>query len=275
MYYRGAILFSKSFLPVIAKEYMGYIKALKNVTRKCIVLDLDNVLWGGILGEDGFSGIKLGNDPVGRAYVDFQRLLLSYYNRGIILAINSKNNFDEAIKVIREHPNMILREKNFASMRINWQDKVENMLELSSELNIGLDSMVSIDDSPQERERMKQALPEVLVVDLPSNATATLTFDWTPMAVAVYRLKVEVTVLPDETYPADNNVTCSVAVKVKMVGDVNGDGCVDIGDIAMAALAYGSYPCHPRWNNQADVNRDGRVDIQDLAVIAQRFGSVG
>jgi len=126
-----------------------------------------------------------------------------------------------------------------------------------------------------ELDGVEHVIGLILVVDLPSNATATLTFDWTPMAVAVYRLKVEVTVLPDETYPADNNVTCSVAVKVKMVGDVNGDGCVDIGDIAMAALAYGSYPCHPRWNNQADVNRDGRVDIQDLAVIAQRFGSVG
>jgi len=94
---------------------------------------------------------------------------LSYYNRGILLAINSKNNFDEAIRVIREHPNMILREKNFAAMRINWRDKVENMLELSSELNIGLDSMVFIDDSPQERERMRQYLPEVLVVDLPAS----------------------------------------------------------------------------------------------------------
>jgi len=167
MYYRGAFFFSESFLPVVAEEYMSYIKALKNLMRKCIVLDLDNVLWGGILGEDGFNGIKLGEDPMGKAYMDFQRLLLSYYNRGIILAINSKNNYDEAIKVIREHPNMILRERHFAAMRINWRDKVENMIELSNELNIGLDSMVFVDDSPQERERMKQALPEVLVVDLP------------------------------------------------------------------------------------------------------------
>ncbi|RJS74831.1 HAD-IIIC family phosphatase [Candidatus Bathyarchaeota archaeon] len=167
MYYRGSILISESFLPVVANEYMGYIKALKNLNRKCIVLDLDNVLWGGILGEDGFAGIKLGGDPVGKAYVDFQKLLLSYYNRGIILAINSKNNYEDAYKVIQEHPNMVLREKHFAAMRINWKDKVENMVELAEELNIGLDSMVFIDDSPQERERMKQALPQVLVLDLP------------------------------------------------------------------------------------------------------------
>lgn len=169
MYYRGAILFSETFLPVIAKEYMGYIKALKNLTRKCIVLDLDNVLWGGILGEDGFDGIKLGDGPMGRAYVDFQRLLLSYYNRGIILAINSKNNYDEAMKVIREHPNMVLKEKHFASIQINWRDKVENMINISKDLDIGLESMIFIDDSPQERERMKMALPQVLVIDLPSS----------------------------------------------------------------------------------------------------------
>jgi FkbH-like protein len=167
MYYRGAVAISESFLPLVTDEYMSYIKALKNLTRKCIVLDLDNVLWGGILGEDGFDGIKLGGEPMGRAYVDFQRLLLSYYNRGIILAINSKNNYEEAFKVIQKHPNMILRERHFAAMRINWKDKVENMIGLAGDLNIGLDSMVFVDDSPQERERIRQALPQVLVLDLP------------------------------------------------------------------------------------------------------------
>ncbi len=169
MYYRGAVLFSESFFPVIANEYMAYVKALKNIVRKCIVLDLDNVLWGGILGEDGFDGIKLGADPIGRAYVDFQKLLLSYYNRGIILAINSRNNYGDSIRAIAEHPNMVLRGKHFAAMRINWNDKVENMIALAKELNIGLDSMVFVDDSPQERERMKQALPQVLVVDMPKS----------------------------------------------------------------------------------------------------------
>ncbi|MCS7119881.1 MAG: HAD-IIIC family phosphatase [Nitrososphaerota archaeon] len=169
MRFRGSILLSRSFMPLVAKEIAGYVKALKNLTRKCIVVDLDNVLWGGILGEDGFDGIKLGSDPVGKAYVDFQKLLLSYYNRGIILAINSKNNYEDAMKVIREHPNMILREKHFAAMRINWKDKVENMIELAQELNIGLDSMVFVDDSPQERERIRQALPQVLVLEVPSS----------------------------------------------------------------------------------------------------------
>jgi FkbH-like protein len=167
MYYRGSVLFSKSFLPAITDEYMGYVKAFKNLTRKCIVLDLDNVLWGGIIGEDGFNGIELGKDPPGNAYMDFQRFLLNYNNRGIILAINSKNNFEDAFRVIREHPYMILREKHFAALRINWENKVQNMRELAEEINIGLDSMVFLDDDPREREQIKQAYPQILVVDLP------------------------------------------------------------------------------------------------------------
>ena len=169
LYYRGSFLFSESFLPVVADEYMGYIEALKNLTRKCIVLDLDNVMWGGIIGEDGTEGIQLGNDSPGNAYKDFQRALLSYYNRGVLLAVNSKNNPEDALKAIREHPHMLLREKHFAATRINWQNKVQNMTELAKEVNIGLDSMVFIDDNPREREQMKHALPQVLVVDMPSS----------------------------------------------------------------------------------------------------------
>ncbi len=169
LFYRGSFVFSESFLSVIADEYMGYIKALKNLTRKCIVLDLDNVIWGGIIGEDGNEGIRLGNDSPGNAYKDFQRTLMSYYNRGVILAINSKNNPKDALKAIREHPHMLLREKHFAAVRINWKNKVQNMIELAKEIGVGLDSMVFIDDNPREREQMKQALPQVLVVDMPSS----------------------------------------------------------------------------------------------------------
>ena len=169
MYYRGSLLFSESFLPVIADEYMGYIKALKNLTRKCIVLDLDNVLWGGIIGEDGIEGIQLGNDSPGNAYKDFQRTLLGYYNRGVLLAINSKNNPEDALKAIREHPHMLLREKHFVAMKINWQNKVQNMIELAKEINIGLDSMTFVDDNPRERAHMKRSLPQIQVVNLPSS----------------------------------------------------------------------------------------------------------
>jgi FkbH-like protein len=170
MNYMGSMKYNNGFFPLLSKEYSGFIKAQKNLSKKCIVLDLDNTLWGGIIGEDGMDGIKLNTNSPGNEFVDFQRLLLSYYQRGIILAINSKNNYDDAIQVIRDHPSMVLRENHFACMRINWQNKAQNMVEIANELNIGLDSLVFFDDNPVERDLIKQTLPEVLVVDLPKSS---------------------------------------------------------------------------------------------------------
>jgi FkbH-like protein len=137
--------------------------------KKCIVLDLDNTLWGGVVGEDGKDGILLSIDEKGEAFIAFQQALRDLYDRGIILAINSKNNPEDALEVIRTHPNMLLKEPHFAAMRINWNDKVENMRELAEELNIGLDSMVFLDDSALQREAVKSALPEVAVPDMPED----------------------------------------------------------------------------------------------------------
>jgi len=105
-------------------------------------LDLDNTLWGGILGEDGPAGLQLSVSGPGAGFIAFQQALLDLYNRGIILAVNSRNNFNDAMKVIREHPDMILKESHFAAFRINWHDKAVNLVELAEELNIGLDAMV-------------------------------------------------------------------------------------------------------------------------------------
>ncbi|MGY5879869.1 MAG: HAD-IIIC family phosphatase [Candidatus Thorarchaeota archaeon] len=168
-WYRGSIPFSDDFTPILADEYIRYVRALKGRTKKCIVLDLDNTLWGGIIGEDGIAGIKLGNTAPGIEYVEFQRSLLSLYNRGVILAVCSKNNLDDALKVFREHPSQVLKEEHFAAMRINWQNKAANIAELANEINIGLDSMVFLDDNPAERAQVSQVYPEVLVVDMPKN----------------------------------------------------------------------------------------------------------
>lgn len=165
----GDIKVSLDYIPYLAYDLMGYIIAVLGLSKKCIVLDLDNTLWGGVAGEDGFDGIKLGPTPPGNAYVEFQHYLHSLYQRGIILAINSKNNLDDALNIIRDHPYMILRENHFACMKINWNDKVSNMKEISDELNIGLDSMVFFDDDPANREYMKTNLPQVLTVDLPAD----------------------------------------------------------------------------------------------------------
>lgn len=177
-YFFGDVKIAFNFIPYLANDLMGFIKAILGLTKKCIVLDLDNTLWGGIAGEDGFEGIKLGPDPAGKIFLEFQKTLLALHNRGIILAINSKNNPDDALKIIREHPYMILKEDHFASMRINWQDKVTNMQEIANDLNIGLDSMVFFDDDPVNREFMRTALPQVLTVDLsddPVQYTSILT----------------------------------------------------------------------------------------------------
>ncbi|MHA2243745.1 MAG: HAD-IIIC family phosphatase [Candidatus Hodarchaeales archaeon] len=169
MYYRGSLLFKESFLPHVSYELMGYINALKSKNRKCIVLDLDDTLWGGIIGEDELAGIKLNVTYPGNEFLDFQRSILSLNNRGIILAVNSKNNLEDALEVFQKHPFMLIKEKNLAAHRINWNDKVKNLIELSEEINIGLDSIVFIDDNPVERERVKMSLPDVHVVEMPSS----------------------------------------------------------------------------------------------------------
>ena len=170
-FFFGDMKISLDYIPLIANELMGYVIGVLGLSKKCIVLDLDNTLWGGIIGEDGLNGIKLGPEPPGNSYLEFQQILLSLYQRGIILAINSKNNYDDAIKVIKEHPYMILREEHFASMRINWNDKVSNIKEIANELNINVDSMVFFDDDQVNREFMKTSLPQVLTVDLPKDSS--------------------------------------------------------------------------------------------------------
>lgn len=133
--------------------------------KKCLVLDLDNTLWGGIIGEDGMDGIKLD-----ASFIAFQQAILDLANRGIILAVNSKNNFEDAIKVFREHPNMILKENHIAAWRINWNDKAANIRELAQELNIGLDSMVFLDDDQTNRALVRATASEVEVPEFPVNA---------------------------------------------------------------------------------------------------------
>jgi FkbH-like protein len=170
MYYMGDFRLKLDIAPALCKEYIRYILAETGIVpKKCIVLDLDGTLWGGILGEDGFDGIQLGPTREGRPFWEFQKLLLALHERGIILTINSKNNFEDAMKVIREHPNMVLREEHFAAVQINWNDKPANMNSLATEINIGLDSMVFFDNEKINRDMMRTMLPQVTVVNLPED----------------------------------------------------------------------------------------------------------
>ena len=165
----GDIKINFDVIPYLIYEFLGYVKPILGLNKKCIVLDLDNTLWGNIIGEDGFEGIKLGPYPEGRSFVEFQKVIKSLSENGIILAINSKNNQEDAMKAINEHPHMILREKDFSCIKINWNDKISNMREISNELNIGLDSIVFFDDDPVNRELLRMSIPEINTVELPKD----------------------------------------------------------------------------------------------------------
>ncbi len=165
----GDIKISLDHIPFFANEFLSYIIPFLGLTKKCIVLDLDNTLWGGIVGEDGFEGIQLGLQPPGNAYIEFQKHLKSLTKKGILLAINSKNNENDALKIIKEHPHMVLRENDFSAMRINWTDKATNMKEIAEELNLGLDSFVFFDDDPVNREYVRKAFPAIMTPEIPND----------------------------------------------------------------------------------------------------------
>ena len=167
--YRMSNPYRLSVYPAYGEALMAHLRALRGPRKKCLVLDLDNTLWGGTLGEDGLEGVVLSDSYPGNCFKDFQRALLQLAHRGVLLAINSKNNPEEGIEMLRSHPDMVLREEHWSAIRINWKDKVDNLRDIALELNLGLDSLVFVDDSPVECERVRQACPEVLVVQLPQH----------------------------------------------------------------------------------------------------------
>lgn len=136
--------------------------------KKCLVLDLDNTLWGGVLGEDGIEGIQIGGDYPGKAFLYWQEALLQLAKSGVILTVCSKNNESDVVELWDRNPYILLKKEAFSAYRINWTDKATNIKELAEELNIGLDSMVFVDDNPAERELVRQTLPMVSVPDFPS-----------------------------------------------------------------------------------------------------------
>ena len=169
MWYLGSIPYSMTGEKAIAEEMSNALNAIKGRRAKCIVLDLDNTLWGGVIGEDGIGGIELSTAKEGSRYRDFQKRIKNIKEEGAILAVVSKNNMEDAMDGINNHPDMILREKDFVAIKANWEPKPVNIGELAKELNIGLDSFVFIDDNPIEREAVKTALPQVIVPEFPKD----------------------------------------------------------------------------------------------------------
>lgn len=169
LWYLGRMRLNPIGLAGLADLVLTHVSAQRGQARKVAVVDLDDTLWGGIVGEDGLKGLKLGQDGLGLAFQDFQRELLKLHDAGILLAICSKNNADDVWEVFDHYPGMLLMREHFSAHRINWQDKATNLEELSEELSLGIDSFVFFDDNPLERDWVRTALPEVLVPDLPED----------------------------------------------------------------------------------------------------------
>lgn len=171
LYYYGQIAFSPDFQAQLAWRICGLCMGHGGLRKKVIVTDLDNTLWGGLAGEDGLGGVRLGADNQGRPFRDVQLALKSHMDNGVILAIASKNDEAAALDIIDHHPGMMLRRDDFAAWVINWDNKAANLVMLAESLALGLDSFVFLDDQPAERALIRQMLPEVLVPELPEDYT--------------------------------------------------------------------------------------------------------
>ncbi len=154
---------------LVAYNAAKVICSIKGSAKKCLVLDLDNTLWGGVIGDDGLDGIKLGNGPDGEAFVDFQKFLLKLKERGIILAVCSKGDEEIVKEPFLKHPDMQIKLEDIMIFKANWDNKVSNIKEIAFSLNIGLDSIVFVDDNPAERQLVKGMLPMVCVPELPKD----------------------------------------------------------------------------------------------------------
>ncbi len=156
-------------IPLLSRHTAAVMAAALGLSRKCLVLDLDNTLWGGVIAEDGLSGIRLGNGVDGEAFVAFQEYLLRLKNKGVILCVCSKNNYTDAIQPFEMHPEMRLKLDDIALFVANWDSKPDNIRRMAHTLQIGLDSLVFVDDNPVERDLVRKFLPEVDVIPLPED----------------------------------------------------------------------------------------------------------
>jgi FkbH-like protein len=169
LYATAKVALALDFLPSVAKAILDIMQAASGKIHKCLVLDLDNTVWGGIIGDDGMEKIEIGELGLGHAFDSLQQWARELKNRGIILAVCSKNDEDTARKPFKEHPDMTLRLNDIAVFIANWDNKVDNLKQIQKVLNIGFDSMVFVDDNPFERNLVREFLPDVAVPELPED----------------------------------------------------------------------------------------------------------
>jgi len=176
LFVASRLVFALDFLPLVARHTVDIVKAIRGTIKKCLILDLDNTVWGGVIGDDGMHNIQIGDLGIGRAFDDLQTYAKELKNRGIILAVCSKNTEEIAKEPFIKHPDMILRLEDIAVFVANWNNKVDNIKHIQAVLNIGFDSMVFIDDNPFERNMVKEMLPDVAVPDLPEDPSEYVAF---------------------------------------------------------------------------------------------------
>ncbi len=185
-YFSSKQPFSLREMPFVAAQFSRLMAAARGLVRKCLVVDLDNTLWGGVVGDDGVEGIRLDpNDPVGEAFLAFQRYLLALKERGVVLAVCSKNDPEIARSAFELNKDMLLKLDDFAVFVANWEDKAKNLRTIARQLNLGMDSLVFFDDSPAERSLVQQFEPQVLVIVVPEDPALfvraldlSLAFEW-------------------------------------------------------------------------------------------------
>lgn len=169
VYINTEMVLSLDILPVVAENMVGIISSIEGKFKKCLILDLDNTTWGGIIGDDGLEKIQIGSLGIGKAFSEFQHWVKALQRRGIIIAVCSKNDEDKAKEPFEKHPDMVLKLEDISVFVANWENKADNIRKIQSILNIGFDSMVFLDDNPFERNLVRENLPDVCVPELPED----------------------------------------------------------------------------------------------------------
>lgn len=175
-YVNADLHYALDFHAVISEKLVGFIGAFLGAIKKCLIVDLDNTLWGGIIGDDGLQGIEIGALGIGKAYTELQKWVKQLKERGVIIAVSSKNTDSIAKEPFEKHPEMVLKLEDIAVFNANWDNKADNIRSIQKILNIGFDSMVFIDDNPAERAIIRQNLPEVCVPELPEDPALYLDY---------------------------------------------------------------------------------------------------
>jgi FkbH-like protein len=281
----GRIAVATDRQPLLARHLARSLGALVRPPSKCLVLDLDNTLWGGVIGDDGMEGIRLGDDYPGSVFKSFQRAVLGLADRGILLAVVSKNDAVVAEQALREHPEMLIRPDHLSAVRINWNPKSANLRGIAEELNIGADALVLFDDNPVERAEVAANAPEVRVVDVPSDplgyerALADCGLFDAPVLSSEDRQRVQ---MYRQERARETTRDSAATVEdflgdLQMVAQVGRIDDANLGRVAQLVGKTNQFNLTTRRHAQADIARMAQDDTHAVLWLrlADRFGDLG